>query len=71
MLREIAAGMVLGFVALCLMVACAGGVPPIVRCKLEALDVLPDDPMQATVYDAVDIIERLKACHRAQADGGL
>lgn len=70
MLREIAAGMVLGFVALCLAVACAG-VPPIVQCKLDALKVLPDDPAMATPYDAVDVIERLQACHRAEADGGL
>lgn len=62
-----AAGVAIGFVVL---VACAGGLPPIVRCKLQALDVLPDDPMQATVYDAVDIIERLQACHRAEVDGG-
>lgn len=68
MLRGIAAGMALGFVTLGL--GCTGSVPPIVRCKLEALDVLPDDPMMATVYDAVDIIERLKRCHRADADGG-
>jgi hypothetical protein len=67
MLREIAAGTALGFVLL----ACGSGLPPVVRCKLEALDVLPDDPMQATALDAVDIIERLKACHRADADGGL
>ena len=40
------------------------------RCKLDALKVLPDDPMQATVYDAVDVIERLNACHRLDADGG-
>jgi hypothetical protein len=68
MLREIAAGTVLVFVLLGL--ACSSGLPPVVRCKLEAVRVLPDDPMQATVYDAVDVIERLRACHRLEADGG-
>jgi hypothetical protein len=68
MLREIAAGTVLVFVLLGL--ACGSGLSPVVRCKLEAVRVLPDDPMQATVYDAVDVIERLRACHRLEADGG-
>ena len=71
MLREIAAGLVIGLVVFGLLTACmGGGLSPLVRCKLQALDVLPDDPMQATVYDAVDVIERLKACHREQVDGG-
>lgn len=70
MLREIAAGLVIGLVVFGFLAACmAGGLSPLARCKLEALDVLPDDPMQATALDAVDVIERLKACHR-QADGG-
>jgi hypothetical protein len=71
MLREIAAGLVIGLVVFGLLVACmGGGLSPVVRCKLEALEVLPEDPMQATAYDAVDVIERLQACHREQADGG-
>lgn len=71
MLREIAAGTLLGLGLFCVtQVACGGGLPPIVRCKLEALRVLPDDPGMVTVYDAVDVVERVKACHRAQADGG-
>jgi hypothetical protein len=65
MLREIAAGMVL-----VLSLACSSGLSPVVRCKLEAVRVLPDDPMQATVYDAADLVERLRACHRLEADGG-
>lgn len=70
MLREIAAGMVLGFVALgALCLAC--GNPALIQCKLDALKVLPEDPAMATVYDASDVIERLRACHRADADGGL
>lgn len=71
MLREIAAGTLLGLGLFCVtQVACGGGLPPIVRCKLEALKVLPEDPMQATAYDAVDLVHRLKACHRITADGG-
>ncbi len=71
MLREIAAGLVIGLVVFGFLTACiaGGGLSPLARCKLDALDVLPDDPMQATALDAVDVIERLKACHR-QADGG-
>ena len=70
MLREIAVGVLLG-VALFTPFACMGGaLSPLVRCKLDALKVLPDDPMQATAYDAADLIGRLKACHRDAADGG-
>lgn len=68
MLREIALGMLIG-VGLFVPFACGGGVSPLVRCKLDALKVLPDDPGMVTIYDAVDVIERVKACHRA-ADGG-
>lgn len=71
MLREVAAGLVIGLVVFGLLTACmGGGLSPLVRCKLDALAVLPDDPLQATAYDAVDVIERLKACHRDLADGG-
>ena len=70
MLREIAVGVVVGLVVLGFPAACAGGgLSPLLRCKLEALRVLPDDPLRATVYDAVDVIERVQACHR-DGDGG-
>lgn len=70
MLREIAAGVLLGF-AFFTPFACAGGaLSPLVRCKLDALRVLPDDPGMVTIYDAIDVIERVKACHREQGDGG-
>jgi hypothetical protein len=70
MLREIAAGLVIGLVVFGVLVGClGGGLSPLVRCKLDALRVLPEDPMQATAYDAVDLIERLRACHR-EADAG-
>lgn len=71
MLREIAAGVVIGVGVFALLVGCmGGGLSPLVRCKLEALRVLPDDPGMVTIYDAVDVVERVKACHQAQADGG-
>jgi hypothetical protein len=71
MLREIAAGTLIGLGLFAAFEAgCGSGLPPVVRCKLDAVRVLPDDPMQATVYDAVDVIERLRACHRLEADGG-
>lgn len=51
--------------------SCAGGqLTPLNQCRLESLEVLPSDPNMATVYDAVDVIERLIACERAQTDGG-
>lgn len=70
MLREIAAGLVIGLVVFGVLVGClGGGLSPLVRCKLDALRVLPEDPGMATLNDAIDIIERLRACHR-EADGG-
>lgn len=51
------------------VVSCASLSPSLVECKLDALKVLPDDPDQATVADAKDVIGRLKACH-VSADGG-
>lgn len=70
MLREIAAGLVIGLVVFGVLVGClGGGLSPVVRCKLDALKVLPEDPGMVTLNDAVDVIERLKVCHR-QADAG-
>lgn len=70
-LVQVAAGFVIGLVALG-PAACGsahGRLPPVVECKLAALKVLPTDPMQATVYDAVDVIERVGECDRL-SDGG-
>lgn len=69
MLREILVGLVLGAVVLGPF-ACGGGVPAVVRCKLQALEVLPDDPGMVTIYDAIDVIERVRACRRLGPDGG-
>jgi len=41
----------------------------LVECKLDALRVLPDDPAQVTVADAIDVVSRIKACHQP-ADAG-
>jgi hypothetical protein len=43
-----------------------------VQCRVEAVRFLPDDPMQVTVFDTVDLVERLKACdgRPATADAG-
>lgn len=70
-LQQIAVGVLVGMVAIGVPAACtsSGALTPHVRCQLDALKVLPADPLQATVYDAVDVIERVQACHR-QADGG-
>lgn len=42
-----------------------------VRCELDAVRALPKDPLEATVYDAVDVIQRLRACSaEITTDGG-
>jgi hypothetical protein len=59
------------FMALSLFLnGCSTMSSALVQCKLDALKVLPDDPMRATVYDAVDVIERVRACHNDAADAG-
>lgn len=71
MLREIAFGVVIVMVALGLPLACGGaGVSPLVRCQLEALKILPADPDMVTVFDAVDVTQRLRECRRVARDGG-
>jgi hypothetical protein len=70
MLREIALGMVIGMCALGLPLACTSGrLPELVRCQLSALEILPDDPKMATIYDAEDVILRIKACHELHDAG--
>jgi hypothetical protein len=70
MLREIAAGTVLGLLLFCLSQAACAGLPPVVRCKLDALKVLPEDENMITVGDALDVYRRVRACHHLEADGG-
>jgi hypothetical protein len=61
--------LVLGLVCL-LVVGCGAATPQLIQCKLDALKVLPHDPMQATFGDAVDLVDRINACEREAADGG-
>lgn len=43
----------------------------LVRCQLDALKVLPEDVGMITVYDAIDVWERVHACKRqSPADAG-
>lgn len=70
-LAQIAIGVVIGLFVFGIPLACAGGaLSPRLRCHLDALKVLPNDPLMATVYDAVDVIERVQACNRTLGDGG-
>ena len=49
-------------------------VPPhvaqVVRCKLAALEVLPEDPRSITSYDLDTLAGKLRACHAQASDGG-
>lgn len=71
-LQEIALGSAIALAAFCTVgtPGCGSALTPqLVQCKLAALSVLPQDPQMATVYDSIDLIERIKACH-AKVDGG-
>lgn len=68
---SITLALAVGLVGFLVPWSCAGGqLTPLNQCRLSALEVLPSDPNMATAHDAVDIIERLIACQRAQTDGG-
>ncbi len=69
MLRETLLGFAIGFCLLRGLVAC--GSPQLARdvCRLDALRVLPEDVEQVTAYDAIDLVQRLKAC-RVSGDAG-
>lgn len=71
-LIQIGLGALLGIGAAVLPMSCGAGgtLSPLMRCKLDALKVLPEDPMNATVYDAVDVIQRVRACHVEAGDAG-
>lgn len=72
MLSDMALGSVLAVGLSCSLLTpgCGTAVTPqLVKCKLEALEVLPEDPKMVTAADAIDIIERVKACH-AKPDAG-
>lgn len=65
-----ALGVGIVMVVLGLPLACGGaGISPLARCKLEALRSLPEDPGQVTLHDAVDIVQRVRACHQENDAG--
>lgn len=53
-----------------LFVGCGAATPQLIQCKLDALKVLPEDPRMVTPYDAVDLVNRIKACHGESPDAG-
>lgn len=67
-------GAVICSVALGLHWACGGAtaqnLPAFVQCQLDALKVLPEDPNMVTVYDAADIVERVRSCRLSHPDAG-
>lgn len=40
------------------------------QCRVEAVKFLPDDPMQVTFGDTVDLVSRLHACKVPAGDAG-
>jgi hypothetical protein len=67
MLKRAALASVVGF---CLVRGLAGcGAPALLQCRVEAVKMLPDDPMQLTFGDVADLTQRLHAC-KAQGDAG-
>jgi hypothetical protein len=67
-----AAGVVVGaFVGLCLVRGLAGcGTPAELQCRVAAVRMLPDDPVQVTFGDVVDLTQRLHACKVPAGDAG-
>ncbi len=71
-LVQIAIGLAIGIGAVGVPLACtsSGQLTPVMRCKLDALKILPKDPGMVTPYDAVDLWHRIHDCNRVEADGG-
>ncbi len=69
---QIAIGLVLGLVGIGVPWACTGShqLTAETLCRLRALDELPEDYGQLTVYDAIAIYERVRACRLPSPDGG-
>ena len=61
----LASGAALAAALLVTKCTASGQLTPVMQCKLDALKVLPSDPLNATVYDAVDVIQRVRACSRS------
>lgn len=60
-----------GVVMLASLGSAGCGASTVIQCELSALRALPQDPKQATVADAIDVIQRVHACHQVQTDGGV
>lgn len=56
--------------ALSTALACASDDQSAIRCKLGALEELPDDPALVTVSDVVQVVEHVKRCSRDADAGG-
>ncbi len=68
-LAPLAIGALVGLVIVAIPSGCGASLnSAVVTCKIDALKFLPSDPQMATPYDAVDLINRLKACDAG--DGG-
>lgn len=72
---SVAIGTLLWALAALVFVCFAGcaGSSALLQCKVDAVDALLEsvngDPMRVTPYDGVELVQRVKACHRA-ADAG-
>lgn len=55
-----------------LLCGCGSGLRAAVQCRLDAVEqILPDDPKQITVVEAVKLGERIAVCKaQEQPDGG-
>lgn len=65
----LAIGTLVGIASATVPWACGAGqrhddLPRAVQCRLDALKVLPQDIGNITVYDAIDIYERVRACDK-------
>lgn len=69
---KVGVGVVSSAVVALIVWACGTGaqLSPMARCQLDALKVLPPDPGMLTIYDAVDIWERVHACKVQHPDAG-
>lgn len=73
--HQVVAGVIVCSVTAAVVWACAGAgsqkrpnLPAIVECQLGALSVLPQDLGHVTVYDAIDIWERVHNCFQLHPD---
>lgn len=53
-----------------LLASCTPAQSEAFRCKLGALEELPDDPAEVNVSDVVQVVEHIRACKAKSADAG-